>query len=194
MIFVGSQLDGVEIFEPDVKGDSRGFFVEVFHVQHQRIAALTDRDGSSIAGSSIVQINHSRSHKGTLRGLHFQEPHAQGKLVWVARGAVFDVVVDIREHSPTFAKWMGIELSEDDHRQVWIPPGFAHGFCVTSDEADFLYACTDLYSPECEHAIRWDDPAIGIRWPVDEPVVSDKDRSAPLLTDAAVLPAYDPSS
>ncbi len=187
MTYRGAKLDGIEILEPQVNGDRRGFFVELFNAARRNVPGLS-LPGRDMDGSAIVQINHSHSKKGTLRGLHFQEPRAQGKLVWVVTGVVFDVAVDVRKGSDTFGRWMGVELSAENHRQLWIPPGFAHGFCVTSDQADFLYACTDVYVPECEHSVRWDDPAIGVEWPVDAPVVSDKDRNAPTLADAPVLP------
>jgi dTDP-4-dehydrorhamnose 3,5-epimerase len=128
--------------------------------------------------------------RGTLRGLHFQEPKGQGKLVQVLRGTVWDVAVDVRRGSPRFGRWVGVELSESGPRQLWIPPGFAHGFCVLSDSADFFYKCTELYAPECERSIAWDDPQIGIPWPVAAPLLSTKDRAAPRLADAAVLPSY----
>jgi len=138
----------------------------------------------------FVQDNFSRSVKGTLRGLHFQEPQAQGKLVQVLRGAVFDVAVDIRVNSPHFGKWFGVELSDGDFKQLWIPPGFAHGFCVVSDVADFVYKCTTPYAPECDRGLRWDDPDLGIEWPVKSPLVSPKDARAPRLAEAPVLPRY----
>jgi len=176
-----TELPGVLVIEPRVFIDERGWFLETF--QSERYAA------AGIA-ATFVQDNLSRSVRGTLRGLHFQEPKGQGKLVQVMRGAVLDVVVDVRRGSPTFGKWLGLELSGDQPRQMWIPPGFAHGFCVTSDSADFLYKCTTPYAPEAERSIRWDDPAIGIVWPVAQPLLSKKDAAAPLLADAPVLPVY----
>lgn len=175
-------IESLLVIEPAVFGDSRGFFSETWN-QHDFSAAV----GSKI---TFVQDNHSRSARGVLRGLHYQiPPAAQGKLVRVVHGAVFDVAVDIRDGSPTFGRWFGIELSADNHRQLWVPPGFAHGFMTLSETADFVYKVTTYYSPEHERAIRWDDPAIGIEWPTDgsSPMTSEKDRTAPLLVDA-VLP------
>lgn len=169
----------VLVIEPRVFGDARGFFFESFH---QR--AFDDAVGHPV---TFVQDNHSRSSRGVLRGLHYQKaPHAQGKLVRVARGAVFDVAVDIRRTSPTYGRWAGMELSEENHRQMWIPPGLAHGFLVLSESADFLYKTTDYYAPELEGAVRWDDPTLGIAWPLSgtAPIVSTKDAAAPFL-DAA---------
>jgi dTDP-4-dehydrorhamnose 3,5-epimerase len=174
-------LPGVLIIEPRVFGDSRGFFLETFQ---------TDRYAAHGVQTTFLQDNWSRSVRGTLRGLHFQEPKAQGKLVSVTRGTVFDVVVDVRRGSPTFGRWVGVEISGDTPKQIWIPPGFAHGFCVTSETADFLYKCTTPYAPECERAIRWNDPAIGIAWPVQEPLLSPKDAAAPTLAEASALPCY----
>jgi dTDP-4-dehydrorhamnose 3,5-epimerase len=130
-----------------------------------------------------VQDNHSRSRRGTLRGLHFQRRYPQGKLVECVRGAVFDVVVDLRNSSPTFGRSYAITLSDEDHRQLWIPPGLAHGFCVLSDEADFLYKCTDYYRPDDEGGVAWDDPDLAVAWPVDDPLLSEKDRRLPRLRD-----------
>jgi dTDP-4-dehydrorhamnose 3,5-epimerase len=150
-------IPDVLILEPKVFGDSRGFFFESFNAQ----------DFAKVTGLNVnfVQDNHSRSSKGVLRGLHYQLQQAQGKLVRVVRGAVFDVAVDIRKSSPTFGQWVGCELSEDNHRQFWVPPGFAHGFVVLSDTADFLYKTTDYYAPAHERCIAWDDPTIGVQWP-----------------------------
>ena len=151
-------IDGVLVFEPKQFGDARGFFMESFN---QR--AFDDATGG---GQAFVQDNHSRSAKGVLRGLHFQHaPHAQGKLVRVASGAVFDVVADIRPGSATFGRWFGLALSADNHRQLWIPPGLAHGFLVLTDTADFLYKTTAYYAPQAEGAVRWDDPDLAIAWP-----------------------------
>ena len=171
----------VLIIEPKVFGDARGFFYESFNQK-----AFNEATGLDV---NFVQDNHSRSNKGVLRGLHYQIEQPQGKLVRVVRGAVFDVAVDIRKGSPTFGKWEGIELSEDNHRQLWVPPGFAHGFVVTSESAEFLYKTTDYYAPEYERCILWNDPAIGIRWPMDShginsPLLSAKDKQGKLLTDA----------
>jgi dTDP-4-dehydrorhamnose 3,5-epimerase len=163
----------VLVIEPRVFGDDRGFFYESFN-QRAFDAAV----GRSI---TFVQDNHSRSSKGVLRGLHYQvAPHAQGKLVRVTQGSVFDVAVDIRRDSPTFGQWVGAELSASNHRQLWLPPGFAHGFLVTSESADFLYKTTDYYEPSAERALRWDDPVLGIAWPLAGlvPTLSPKDRIA----------------
>ncbi|MFT3956810.1 MAG: dTDP-4-dehydrorhamnose 3,5-epimerase [Piscinibacter sp.] len=177
-----TELPEVLVIEPAVHGDARGFFMESFN-QRAFDAAV----GSHVA---FVQDNHSRSARGVLRGLHYQlPPHAQGKLVRVTRGAVFDVAVDMRRHSPRFGRWTGVELSADNHRQLWIPPGFAHGFLVVSDEADFLYKTTDYYAPQAEAAVRWDDPALAVAWPQlgVEPKVSAKDAAAPALRDARLF-------
>jgi dTDP-4-dehydrorhamnose 3,5-epimerase len=174
-------LPGVLVVTPRVFGDARGFFLETFHQAKYAAHGIT---------GPFVQDNWSHSAKGILRGLHFQNPNAQGKLVQVVRGAVFDVAVDIRVGSPTFGKWFGLELSEGNKRQLWIPAGFAHGFCALSDDTDFMYKCTALYAPDCEQSIRWDDPAIGIDWPVKQPALSKKDLEAPLLADTPRLPAW----
>lgn len=160
----------VLIIEPQVFGDPRGFFYESFNQK-----ALNEATGLDL---NFVQDNHSRSAKGVLRGMHYQIRQPQGKLVRVARGAVFDVAVDIRKDSPTFSKWVGVELSEDNHRQLWVPPGFAHGFVVLSESADFLYKTTDYYTPQYERCIAWNDPDLAIEWPTDTPpVLSAKDRN-----------------
>lgn len=169
-------IEGVLIIEPKVFGDERGFFFESFN---QR--AFNEAVGHTV---DFVQDNHSRSAKGVLRGLHFQRPpHAQGKLVRVTQGSVFDVVVDIRPDSATFGRWVGVELSGVNHRQMWIPAGLAHGFLVTSNSADFLYKTTDYYRPESEGSVRWDDPDLAIAWPLEgiTPALSAKDAAAPLL-------------
>lgn len=175
-------IPDVIVIEPKVFGDSRGFFYESFS---QR--AFSEATGLDV---HFVQDNHSHSAKGVLRGLHYQiSPRAQGKLVRVVRGAVFDVAVDIRRSSPTFGKWIGEELSEDNQRQLWIPPGFAHGFLVLSDTADFLYKTTDYYSASHERCIAWSDPAIGIDWPATgvAPVLSVKDQQAVGIADAEIF-------
>lgn len=175
-------IPDVLIIEPRVFGDARGFFYESFNQQ-----AFDAATGTRL---QFVQDNHSRSAQGVLRGLHYQlAPKAQGKLVRVVRGAVFDVAVDIRRGSPTFGQWAGVELSEDNHRQLWIPPGFAHGFLVLSESADFLYKTTDYYSPEHERSIAWDDPAIGVAWPDVglAPQLSAKDQQGKALTQAEVF-------
>ena len=166
------------VIESSVFADERGHFTVAWHA--------VDTARSLDLDSGFVQDNQSRSHRGVLRGLHYQiDPRAQGKLVRAVRGAVFDVAVDIRRSSPTFGEWMGVELSEDNFKQLWVPRGFAHGFLALSDPADLLYKVTDYYSPEHDRAIRWDDPTIGIEWPIEgEPIVSDKDRDAPYLRDA----------
>lgn len=177
-----TSLPEVLLIKPRIFGDERGFFFESWKQDRYREHGLP---------SEFVQDNISRSAKGTVRGLHFQEPKAQGKLVTVLHGRVFDVAVDVRKGSPCFGQWTGVELSGDNHHQLWVPAGFAHGFCVISESADFFYKCTELYSPETERAIRYDDPAIGIDWPVETPILSEKDAAAPLLTDAPVLPQYE---
>ena len=177
---IPTAIPDVLVLEPKVFGDARGFFLESYN---QRI--FNQAIGLEV---EFVQDNHSRSAKGVLRGLHYQLQQPQGKLVRVVCGAVFDVAVDIRKSSPHFGRWVGIELSEDNHRQLWIPPGFAHGFLVLSDSADFLYKTTDYYAPEHERAILWNDPAIGIAWPLAaEPLLSAKDKAASLLADAPVF-------
>jgi dTDP-4-dehydrorhamnose 3,5-epimerase len=175
-----TEIPGVLIIEPKVFGDERGFFLETFNAQRYAEAGIP---------GPFVQDNYSRSVKGTLRGLHFQEPQPQGKLVQVVAGAVWDVAVDIRKGSPTFGKWVGVELSADNKRQFWVPPGFAHGFYVLSESADFQYKCTALYAPQNDRGLRWDDPELAITWPLSgPPKLSAKDAAAPLLKDAPVLP------
>lgn len=174
-----TEIPDVLLIEPRVFGDARGFFFESFNRQGFREATGLDLD--------FVQDNHSRSSKGVLRGLHYQIEQPQGKLVRVVRGAVFDVAVDIRRGSATFGQWVGTELSEDNHRQLWIPPGFAHGFMVLSDNADFLYKTTDYYAPAHERCIAWNDPDIGINWPADvPPQLSAKDQGGKRLAHADV--------
>ena len=173
-------IPDVLFLEPKVFGDSRGFFLESFNAQD--FANATGLD------VSFVQDNQSRSAQGVLRGLHYQLQQAQGKLIRVVRGSVFDVAVDIRKNSPTFGQWVGYELSEDNHRQVWIPPGFAHGFMVLSESADFLYKTTDYYAPQHERCIAWNDPSIGIVWPKDiNPLLSAKDQQGVSLAAAEVF-------
>lgn len=173
-------IPDVLIVEPTVFGDDRGFFYESYN--QKKFAELTGLD------CEFVQDNHSKSAKGVLRGLHYQIQQPQGKLVRVTAGAVFDVVVDLRKSSPTFGKWAGVELSADNKRQLWIPAGFAHGFMVTSESAEFLYKTTDYWAPQFERSILWNDPAIGIDWPLDgEPLLSAKDQLGTLLTDAEVF-------
>ena len=175
-----THIPDVLIIEPKVFGDSRGFFFESFNAKN--FASAT---GLSV---SFVQDNYSRSAKGVLRGLHYQVEQTQGKLVQVSQGAVFDVTVDIRKSSPTFGRWVGCELSEANHRQLWIPPGFAHGFMVLSESADFLYKTTDYYAPQHERCIAWNDPSIGIVWPSDiNPLLSTKDQQGVSLAAAEVF-------
>ncbi|MBI2212342.1 MAG: dTDP-4-dehydrorhamnose 3,5-epimerase [Acidobacteria bacterium] len=181
MNFVETPLPGVLIVEPKVFGDDRGFFMEVYHAARFEEAGLT---------APFVQDNHSRSSCGVLRGLHYQEPNPQGKLVRAVTGTIFDVAVDIRRGSPAFGKWFGLELSEENKRQLWVPPGFAHGFCVMSETADVVYKCTSLYEPQHDRGIRWNDPAIGIEWPPVSPLLSPKDMLAPLLAEAPLLPVF----
>ena len=180
MNVIQTAIPDVLIIEPKVFGDARGFFYESFNGR-----AFDEAVGRHV---EFVQDNHSRSSKGVLRGLHYQIQQPQGKLVRVARGAVFDVAVDVRKSSPTFGKWVGVELSEDNHRQLWVPPGFAHGFLVLSEAADFLYKTTDYYAPEFERCIRWDDPELAITWPLsDVPQLSAKDAAGQRLQTAEVF-------
>ncbi|EGJ48835.1 dTDP-4-dehydrorhamnose 3,5-epimerase [Desulfocurvibacter africanus] len=167
-----TDIEGVLLIKPNAFGDHRGFFLETFQAQ---------RYGQAGIGLPFVQDNLSRSRQGILRGLHFQRTYPQGKLVSVTRGRVFDVAVDIRPASPTFGKWYGAVLDDENHHQLWVAPGLAHGFCVMSETADFTYKCTDYYHPEDEGCLRWNDPDIGIDWPVQSPTLSDKDAKAPSL-------------
>lgn len=169
------------LIEPKVFGDDRGFFMETYRADILREAGITD---------AFVQDNHSRSARGVLRGLHYQEPNAQGKLVRCTRGAIFDVAVDIRRGSPSFGRWFGLELSDANKLMLWVPPGFAHGFCALEDNSDLVYKCTSLYDAPSDRSILWNDPSIGIDWPIKEPVLSAKDANAPRLSEAAMLPAY----
>ena len=170
-----SKLKGCVIIEPSVFGDERGFFLETFQaVRYQQEAGID---------LPFVQDNHSRSARGVLRGLHFQKTKPQGKLVRVVRGEVYDVALDIRKGSATFGEWEGVTLSEDNKKQFWVPPGFAHGFVVLSDTADFEYKCTDYYDPSDEGCILWSDPDLDIPWPITNPVLSTKDESAKRLVD-----------
>jgi dTDP-4-dehydrorhamnose 3,5-epimerase len=175
MNILETPLPGVLVIEPKIFGDARGFFVETWQAERYAEAGVP----------GFVQDNLSLSAKGVLRGLHYQEPEAQGKLVQVLQGEVFDVAVDIRRGSATFGKWHGVTLSAGNKRQFWVPAGFAHGFVVTSETALFAYKCTALYRPEYDHSVRWDDPAIGISWPVDDPTLSAKDAEAPRLAEVA---------
>ena len=173
MNILQTPLPGVLVIEPKVFGDSRGFFVETWQSERYAAAGLP----------AFVQDNLSLSARGVLRGLHYQEPDAQGKLVQVLLGEVFDVAVDIRRGSATFGTWHGVTLSSENKRQFYVPAGFAHGFIVTSETALFAYKCTELYRPEHDHSLRWDDPDIGIAWPIDEPSRSAKDAEAPRLAE-----------
>lgn len=182
MKFIGTQLDGVILIEPDVFKDPRGCFLETYHAQKYADGGIRER---------FVQDNFSQSILGTLRGLHYQLKRAQGKLVTVVEGSVFDVAVDIRRGSPTFGKWVGIELSAENKRQLYIPPGFAHGFCVTSNTAGVVYKCTQFYEPDDERGIIWNDGALGITWPIRQPLLSRKDQSYKSLDELSDdLPLY----
>ncbi|MEW6635334.1 MAG: dTDP-4-dehydrorhamnose 3,5-epimerase [Actinomycetota bacterium] len=176
-------LPGVLVIEPRVFGDERGFFMESWNGRRYEKLGIPNR---------FVQDNLSFSQKGVLRGLHFQNPRPQGKLVSVLVGEVFDVAVDIRVGSPTFGRWTGAYLSAENRRQLWVPPDFAHGFVVTSEGALFSYKCTDYYAPEHDGSILWSDPEIGIEWPVESPILSEKDRNAPALREMpeGALPRY----
>ena len=180
MKIIPTDLPEVCIIEPTVFGDARGFFYESFNAK--KFAELTG------VNLTFVQDNHSKSAKNVLRGLHYQIQQAQGKLVRVTAGAVFDVAVDVRKSSPRFGQWTGTTLSAENHRQMWVPPGFAHGFLVTSDSAEFLYKTTDFWAPEYERCIRWDDPSIAIPWPLETtPSLSSKDLQGHFLADAEVF-------
>jgi dTDP-4-dehydrorhamnose 3,5-epimerase len=178
---IQTAIPGVLVIEPVVRADARGFFVEVWQEQRYRSAGID---------LPFVQDNHSRSGRGTLRGLHYQLQQAQGKLVRVAAGEVFDVAVDLRRSSPTFGRWVSTILSGENHRQIWIPPGFAHGFYVMSESADLLYKCTDLYAPQYDRTLQWNDPELGVEWPLsgELPILSAKDQAGASLRDAEVYP------
>lgn len=187
MKLLPTELPGVVLVEPTVHADDRGWFMESFHAQHfdAALAAL----GLPPAGA-FVQDNHTCSARDVLRGLHYQlPPHPQGKLVRVVRGAVFDVALDLRRGSPTFGRWTGDVLSAENRRQLWIPAGFAHGFLALEDDTHFLYKTTDVYAKDCERAVRWDDPALGIRWPLAgrSPRLAPRDAAAPVLADVEVF-------
>lgn len=175
MNIIETDLPGVLIIEPDLHHDPRGFFVETFQARRYR-----DEAGITLP---FVQDNHSRSSRGVLRGLHAQRRHPQGKLVRAARGEVFDVAVDIDPSSSTCGRWVGVRLSDENHRQFWVPPGYAHGFVVLSEVADFQYKCTDYYHPDDETGIVWNDPDVGIKWPITNPTLSDKDAALRTLAD-----------
>jgi dTDP-4-dehydrorhamnose 3,5-epimerase len=186
MKFLPTELPGVIVIEPDVYRDERGFFLETYHARKYAEAGIS---------ATFVQDNHSRSARGTVRGLHAQRRRPQGKLVRVLQGEILDVVVDIRRGSPTFGRWIGVSLSAENFRQCFIPPNFAHGFCVISDWTEFEYKCTDLYDPSDEIHLLWNDPQIGVAWPVREPLLSDKDRAGQCLSQIMdLLPTYQPAS
>ncbi|MGK0298777.1 MAG: dTDP-4-dehydrorhamnose 3,5-epimerase [Gammaproteobacteria bacterium] len=182
MKFIQTPLPGVIVIEPDVFRDERGFFLETWHRQK-----FTDGG----IDTKFVQDNHSRSSKNTLRGLHYQVQQSQGKLIRVTEGWIYDVVVDLRKTSNTFGQWYGHSLSEENMNMLWCPPGFAHGFLVTSDYADVCYKCTDYYAPEYERALLWNDLSVGINWPLDEgtePILSEKDQNGKSINEAEVFP------
>lgn len=182
MRVVPTDLPDVLIIEPDVFVDERGFFLETYHADKYAAIGLT---------AAFVQDNHSRSVAGTVRGLHLQRRHVQGKLIRVIEGEIFDVAVDVRRGSPTFGRWVGVALTAANFKQCYVPPGFAHGFCVVSPVAQVEYKCTDIYDPASEIGIAWDDPAVGITWPAASPTLSDRDRANPTLSALSDrLPAY----
>jgi dTDP-4-dehydrorhamnose 3,5-epimerase len=181
---VSTEIPGVVIIEPEVHADGRGFFLETYNAERYRAHGIS---------AAFVQDNHSQSIAGTLRGLHLQIRHPQGKLIRVIEGEIFDVAVDVRRGSPTFGRWVGVSLTASSFKQIYVPPGFAHGFCVVTASAQVEYKCTDIYDPASEVGIAWNDPAIGISWPVTSPILSVRDGRHPAL--AAVvdqLPAYSP--
>ncbi|HEY2325077.1 MAG TPA: dTDP-4-dehydrorhamnose 3,5-epimerase [Thermoanaerobaculia bacterium] len=180
MKFTETRVPGVILIEPQVHGDKRGFFMETYRADVFKAHGIDQ---------TFVQDNHSRSARGVLRGLHYQEPYPQGKLVRCVRGELFDVAVDVRRGSPAFGKWYGTTLSEENKAMLWVPPGFAHGFCALTDDAELVYKTTEIYHPETDHSILWNDPEIGIEWPIAEPSLSAKDAAAPLLRDAE-LPSF----
>lgn len=182
--YIKTDIPGVLLLEPKVFEDSRGFFMETFHQEKYAEAGIDH---------TFIQDNYSHSTQGTLRGLHYQLKHPQGKLIYVITGEIFDVAVDIRQGSPTFGQCVGEYLSDQNRRQIFIPEGFAHGFCVISETADVLYKTTDLYNPDDEYGVLWSDPDIGIDWPVKAPIVSDKDKQYSRLRDAleTQLPIYE---
>lgn len=177
-----TRLPEVLLIEPQVFSDPRGFFMETWQLERYRKADMP---------GPFVQDNVSFSTRGVLRGLHYQLKHPQGKLVYVLLGEVFDVAIDLRRGSPTFGRWIGEVLSGDNRRQLYLPPGFAHGFCVLSETAQLMYKCTDFYAPEDEYGLRWDDPLLGIDWPVSDPVLSEKDGQYPTLN--AIPPEHLPA-
>jgi dTDP-4-dehydrorhamnose 3,5-epimerase len=178
MKIIETSIPDVKIIEPQVFGDERGFFMETFR---------TTTFNEQCAERDFVQENHSKSSQGILRGLHYQTENTQGKLVRVVKGEVFDVAVDMRKESPTFGQWVGVYLSEHNKKQLWVPEGFAHGFYVTSKEAEFVYKCTDFYNPNAEISVKWDDPSLNIEWPLvdgEKPNLSDKDENGLLFAQA----------
>lgn len=178
MEFISTKIPEVVLIKPKLFGDERGFFMETWEKRKFQDAGID---------AAFVQDNHSRSAKGILRGIHYQIEQPQGKLVRVTQGSVFDVAVDLRRSSPTFGHWVGVELSEQNRHMLWVPPGFGHAFFVTSETADFVYKCTDFYAPEHERSIIWNDPDIGIQWPlgdISEPVLSAKDKAGVRFLDA----------
>jgi len=176
-----TSLPGVLVIDPQVFADERGFFMETYHSARFRDLGID---------AVFVQDNHSRSLRGVLRGLHYQEPNGQAKLVRCTRGALYDVAVDIRVGSPQFGKWTGVELTEENKRMLWVPAGFAHGFCALTDVADLVYKCNTLYDAKSDRSILWSDPDLGITWPLSKPKLSEKDASAPRLKEAKVLPRF----
>jgi dTDP-4-dehydrorhamnose 3,5-epimerase len=172
--FVHTDLPGVLVIEPDVHQDPRGFFLETYHAAKYREGGI---------GAPFVQDNHSRSIRGTLRGLHLQPGRPQGKLIRVVEGEIYDVAVDVRPRSPTFGRWVAVTLSAENFKQCYVPPGFAHGFCVLSQDAQVEYKCTDLYEPASEIGVAWNDPMLSIPWPITEPLLSERDRRNPTLAE-----------
>ena len=181
MRFQETALKGVFLVEADVFGDHRGYFMEAYNAADFKTAGVVD---------PVLQVSQSMSTQGTIRGLHFQSPNSQGKLVRPIAGAMFDVAVDVRHGSPTFCKWVGVELDASRYNAIWLPPGFAHGFAALSETVEILYLQTVLYAPQFEKTVRWNDPSISVDWPFLDPILSEKDRYAPLLKDIEHLPLY----
>jgi dTDP-4-dehydrorhamnose 3,5-epimerase len=178
---IETSLPGVLVLEPEVFADERGFFMETYRADRFRQLGID---------ANFVQDNHSRSVRGVLRGLHYQEPNGQAKLARCTRGALYDVAVDIRVGSPHFGQWFAVELTEENKRMMWVPAGFAHGFCALTDDADLVYKCTTFYDPQSDRSILWNDPDLGIQWPIASPRLSPKDAAAPRLKDASILPRF----
>ena len=176
MKFIQTNIQGVILVEPVVHGDERGFFFESYHIEHYRDGGIAD---------PFIQDNHSLSERGILRGLHAQFPHSQGKLVHVVEGEIFDVAVDVRRGSPTWGQHFSALLSVENHQQLYVPPGLIHGFCVTSERAQVEYKVTELYYPTDEFSVLWNDPDLAIPWPIENPILSERDRNAPLLRDVS---------